>query len=181
MKDLRTLLEASILDNAISEASLLDNAISEASLLDIEGTLDKKIDFKTLVNSKTQREFLSTANILKNLIEEASPKTYKYNELKKGKPYIFMYDSVYGEDDFVIAFVDKWPITAKSSYLTADDAFYEIFWEDNKVKVVFDDTGTKFSATIRDNNSFNKSYGPYEVPKEYLKDLKELIKTAERW
>lgn len=161
MKDLRTLLEASILD--------------------IEDAISKEFDFKTLANSKTKSEFLSTANLLKTLIEEASPKTYKFNELKKGKPYIFMYYSVYGEDDFVIAFVDKWPITTKSSYFTADDAFYEIFWEDNKVKVVFDDTGTKFSATIRDNNSFNKSYGPYEVPKEYLKDLKDLVKNAERW
>lgn len=161
MKDLKTLLEASILD--------------------IDGNLNKEFNFKTLANSKNKREFLAIANTLKNLIEEASPKTYKFNELKKGKPYIFMYDSVYGEDDFVIAFVDKWPITADSSYHTVDDAYYEIFWLDNKVKVAFDTTGTRFSSLIRDNNSFNKSYGPYEVPKEYLKDLKDLIKNAERW
>lgn len=161
MKDLRTLLEASILD--------------------VNGTLNKEFNFKTLANSKTKGEFLATANILKNLIEEASPKTYKFNELKKGKPYIFMYDSVYGEDDFVIAFVDKWPITADSSYITVDDAFYEIFWEKNEVKVILNTTGTRFSALIRDNNLFNKSYGPYEVPKEYLKDLKNLVKNAERW
>lgn len=160
MKDLRTLLEASILD--------------------IEGTLDKKIDFKTLVNSKTQREFLTTANILKNLIEEASPKTYKYNEIKKGKPYIFMYNSVYGEDDFVIAFVDKWPIKVNSS-IPVDDAYYEIFWEDNKVQVVLDTSGSRFLSLIRSHSLFNKSYGPYEVPKEYLKDLKDLVKNAERW
>lgn len=161
MKDLRTLLEASILD--------------------IEGTLDKKIDFKTLVNSKTKREFLTTANILKGLIEETSPKTYKYNELKKGKPYIFMYNSVFGEDDFVITFVDKWPINANSDYHAVDDAYYEIFWENNKVKVILDTTGTRFSALIRSNNLFNESYGPYDIPKEYLKDLKDLVKTAEKW
>ena len=170
MKDLKTLLEYSILDNAISEASLLD----------IEDTLNTKIDFKTLVNSKTKGEFIAKANILKNLIEEASPKTYKYNEFKKGKPYIFMYNSVFGEDDFVIAFVDKWPIT-NDEIDHLYDAYYEIFWEKNEVKVVFDTTGSRFSALIRSNSLFNKSYGPYDVPKEYLKDLKDLIKTAERW
>lgn len=160
MKDLRTLLEASILD--------------------IEDTLSTKIDFKTLVNSKTKGEFLAKANILKNLIEEASPKTYKYNEFKKGKPYIFMYDSVYGEDDFVIAFVDKWPITV-NSLIPFNDAYYEIFWEGNKAQIILDATGSKFSSLIRDNRLFNESYGPYDIPKEYLKDLKDLIKTAERW
>lgn len=154
--------------------------ILEASILDIEGTLDKKIDFKTLVNSKTQREFLTTANILKGLIEEASPKTYKYNEIKKGKPYIFMYNSVYGEDDFVIAFVDKWPIKVNLS-IPVDDAYYEIFWEDNKVQVVLDTTGSRFLSLIRDNRLFNESYGPYDVPKEYLKELKDLANHAEKW
>ena len=170
MKDLRTLLEASILDNAISEASLLD----------IEDTLNTKIDFKTLVNSKTKGEFLAMANTLKNLIEDASSKTYKYNELKKGKSYIFMYNSVFGEDDFVIAFVDKWPIV-NDEIDHLYDAYYEIFWENNEVKVVFDTTGSRFSYLIRSNNLFNESYGPYDIPKEYLKDLKYLAKNAEQW
>ena len=65
MKDLRTLLEASILD--------------------VDGNLNKEFNFKTLANSKNKREFLAIANTLKNLIEEASPKTYKFNELKKRK------------------------------------------------------------------------------------------------
>ena len=43
MKDLRTLLEASILD--------------------IEDAVNKEFDFKTLVNSKTQREFLETDSL----------------------------------------------------------------------------------------------------------------------
>jgi hypothetical protein len=160
MKDLRTLLEASILD--------------------IEDSFNTEIDFKTLVNSKTYGEYNTLAKSLKDIIDSYSDRTYTSRGLKRGKPYIFFWENEFYDGSIEITFVDKWPITV-NSLIPFNDAYYEIFWEGNKAQIILDATGSKFSSLIRDNRLFNESYGPYDIPKEYLKELKDLVKNAEQW
>ena len=64
MKNLKTLLEAYILDNAISEASLLDiNGTFE------EGDKYENLTLTELYNSKTQLEFETKFNIFRSSFE----------------------------------------------------------------------------------------------------------------
>ena len=65
MKDLRTLLEASILD--------------------IEGTLNMDIDINLLFSAKSQDQFDQYAKTLKTIIENSAKGPISYKQLKKGK------------------------------------------------------------------------------------------------
>lgn len=158
MKDLRTLLEASILD--------------------VDDSLNKEFDFKTLVNSKTYDEYDALVKTIKNIIDGSSNRTYTSRGLKNGKPYIFFWENDFYDDSIEIAFVDKWPIVDKTkNYI--DDTYYVIYWDvkTDKVEVKYDNTGNEFSSLI-DTDVLNKTYGAYEIPKEFLSDLKNLTKTA---
>jgi hypothetical protein len=159
MKDLRTLLEASILD--------------------IEDTFNTEIDFKTLVNSKTYGEYNTLAKSLKDIIDSYSDRTYTSRGLKRGKPYIFFWENEFYDGSIEITFVDKWPIV-DTDYM--DDTYYVIYWDvkTDKVEVKYDNTGNEFSSLI-DTDVLNKTYGVYEIPKEFLSDLKRLTKTATKF
>jgi hypothetical protein len=159
MKDLRTLLEASILD--------------------IEDTFNTEIDFKTLVNSKTYGEYNTLAKSLKDIIDSYSDRTYTSRGLKRGKPYIFFWENEFYDGSIEITFVDKWPIV-DTDYM--DDTYYVIYWDvkTDKVEVKYDNTGNEFSSLI-DTDVLNKTYGAYEIPKEFLSDLKCLTKTATKF
>ena len=79
MKDLKTLLEA----------SLLDNTISEASLLDINGTLKDGDNFENLglisiLESKTRSEFETKFDILRSMFENLS----EVHDIKPRRKYI---------------------------------------------------------------------------------------------
>ena len=80
MKDLKTLLEASILDNAISEASLLD----------IDGTMEEgdqfeNVDLTSLCNSKSKGEFEVKLKVFKSMIED---KNTEVKSIEPKKTYI---------------------------------------------------------------------------------------------
>ena len=80
MKDLKDILEASILDNAISEASILD----------IDGTMEEgdeyeKVDLTSIFNSKYKNEFEIKFNIFRSMVEE---KNTEVHDVKPRKCYI---------------------------------------------------------------------------------------------
>ena len=82
MKNLKTLLEASILDNAISEASLLD----------IDGTFEEGDKYENLTltelyNSKTQLEFETKFNVFRSSFE-ADRKGTEIHVIKPRNAYI---------------------------------------------------------------------------------------------
>ena len=94
MKDLKTLLEA----------SLMDNAISEASLLDIDGTIEdgnkyNDVDLEMLMNTTSESEFNIIYDILKDKIESTQKKPKfsisddgkKHVDAKPGEYYIVFY------------------------------------------------------------------------------------------
>jgi hypothetical protein len=161
MKDLRTLLEASILD--------------------IEDTLSKKLDFIELTTAKTVDEYNALAKTFKNIIDGSSNRAYSSGGLKKGKPYIFFWENEFDDDHIEIAFVDKWPIIDKKKDYV-DDTYYVIYWDvkTDKVEVKYDNTGNEFSSLI-DTDVLNNPCGAYEVPKEFLSDLKNLTKIATKF
>ena len=64
MKDLKTLLEASILD--------------------IEDTLNKDIDFELLFSASSLEQFNSYCKTLKDIIEDSGKGPFNYKQLKKG-------------------------------------------------------------------------------------------------
>ena len=94
MKDLKTLLET----------SLMDNAISEASLMDIDGTIEdgnkyNDVDLEMLMNTTSESEFNIIYDILKDKIVSTQKKPkilisdsgYKHPETKPGEYYIVFY------------------------------------------------------------------------------------------
>lgn len=165
MKDLRTLLEASILD--------------------IEGTLNMDIDINLLFYAKSQDQFNQYAKALKTIIEDSANGPVNYKQLKRGKAYIYIWKDSWSDDDsYAISFVDKYPIQDKNTdYI--DDAFYTICWVSNKqfkgVTCNYDDTGNSFTDLLQQDFGNDTMKGAYEIPNEYLKDLKNLMKNASRW
>ena len=80
MKDLKTLIEESILDNAISEASLLD----------IDGTMEEgdqfeNVDLTSIYNSKSKGEFEAKLKVFRSMIED---KNTQVIDIKPRKTYI---------------------------------------------------------------------------------------------
>lgn len=115
MKNLKTLLEASILDNAISEASILD----------IDGTIEEgdkyeKVDLTSIYNSKTQLEFETKFNIFRSLFESDR----KGTEIRIIKPR-----------NTYIAFVENTSMKSNdpdlcrdSIYIGTDKDLYRLTW-----------------------------------------------------
>ena len=165
MKNLRTLLEASILD--------------------IEGTLNMDIDINLLFSAKSQDQFDQYAKTLKTIIENSAKGPISYKQLKKGKPYIYIWKDSWSDDNsYAVSFVDKYPIQDKNTdYI--DDAFYTICWVSNRqftgVKCNYDDTGNRFTDLLEQDFGNDTMEGAYEIPNEYLKDIKNIMKNAERW
>ena len=95
----------------ILEASILDNAISEASLLDIEGSIEdgnkyENVDLEMIMKAKSEEEYNILYDILKDTIaaEEKEPPTktrYKKKRITSGDDKLYIkfekYDSNYGE------------------------------------------------------------------------------------
>lgn len=164
MKDLRTLLEASILD--------------------IEGTLNMNIDINLLFSAKSQDQFNRYAKILKTTIEDSANGPFSYKQLKKGKAYIYIWKDSWSDDSYAISFVDKYPIQDKNTDY-GDDAFYTICWVSNRqftgVMCNYDDTGNSFTELLQQDFGNDTMKGAYEIPNEYLKDIKNVMKNAGRW
>ena len=169
MKDLRTLLETSMLS-------------------DIEDTLksgDKfeNFDLNTIMSAKSVEEFNSYVKMLKIMIESSCKEPISHKQLKKGKSYIYIWQDDWSEDNYVICFVDKYPIQ-DANYDFVDDAFYDIVYDEGGVhydNVIchFDNTGNDFRNLLQQDFRGDTMKGAYEMPKEFFKSMKEVIKNAE--
>jgi hypothetical protein len=159
MKDLRTLLEASILD--------------------IENTLSKDINFELLLSASSIEQFNSYCNALKDVIEDSGNGPFNYKQLKKGKPYVFIFRDNWFGDSKIVAFVDKWPISDGN---LLDDQFYIIEWDDSRrfkrPSCRFDNTGNEFSNLLEQDFGKDSMKDAYEVPDGLIQSMKNVIKIA---
>ena len=115
MKDLKTLLEA----------SLLDNAISEASLLDIDGTFEEGDKYENLTltelyNSKTQLEFESKFKVFRSSFESDYKVTEIY-DIKPRKAYIVFVENTSMKSN------DP-DLCRDSIYIGTDKNLYRLTW-----------------------------------------------------
>lgn len=171
MKDLRTLLEASMLS-------------------DIEDTLksgDKfeNFDLNTIMSAKSVEEFNSYVKMLKIMIESSCKGPISHKQLKKGKSYIYIWQDSWSEDNYVICFVDKYPIQDPDDDLV-ENAYYDIVYDEcgvhyDNVICHYDNTGNEFSNLLQQGFNGDTMKGAYEMPKEFFKSMKELIKNAESY
>ena len=180
MKNLRTLLEASMLsDNEVSESSMLS---------DIEDTLksgDKfeNFDLNTIMSANSAEEYNHYVQMMKKMIEDSCKGPISHKQLKKGKSYIYIWQDSWSEDGYVICFVDKYPVQDSSDYLI-DNAYYNITWNfyrGGHVSCFYDNTGNDFDNLIQQDFTGDTMKGAYEMPKEFIKSMKELITNAERY
>lgn len=115
MKDLKTLLEASILDNTISEASILD----------IDGTMEEgdkyeKVDLTSLYNSKTQLEFETKFNVFRSSFE-SNRKGTEIHVIKPRNAYIAFVEN--------ISMKSNDPDLCRDSiYIGTDKDLYRLTW-----------------------------------------------------
>ena len=168
MKDLKTLLEASMLS-------------------DIEDTLksgDKfeNFDLNTIMSAKSGEEYKRYVQMMKKMIEDSCKGPISHKHLKKGKSYIYIWQDDWSENDYVICFVDKYPIQDPDDDLV-DNAYYSIVCDDyyGVVRCHYDNTGNEFSSLLQQDFSGDTMKGAYEMPKELFKSMKELIKNAESY
>lgn len=159
MKDLKTLLEASILD--------------------IEDTLNKDIDFELLFSASSAEQFNSYCKTLKDVIEYSGNGPFNDKQLKKGKPYVFIFNDEWSDDEWTVAFVDKYP-KQDPNFDSIDDAYYVIYWDDyyNEVTCRFDNTGNNFKILLENDFGKQSMQGAYEIPKVFLKSIKNIAKNA---
>ena len=159
MKDLRTLLEASILD--------------------IEDTLSKDINFELLLSASSIEQFNSYCNALKDVIEDSGNGPFNYKQLKKGKPYVFIFIDEWSDDGWVVSFVDKYPKQDPDVDYN-DDTYYVIFWDDydNEVSCRYDNTGNSFKTLLKNDFGKQSMQGAYEIPKSLLKNIKNITNKA---
>ena len=166
MKDLRTLLEASMLS-------------------DVEDTLksgDKfeNFDLNTIMSANSAEEYNRYVQMMKKMIEDSCKGPISHKQLKKGKSYIYIWQDSWSENDYVICFVDKYPVQDPDDDLV-DNAYYDIAWDDyyGVVKCYFDNAGNEFSNLLQQGFNGDTMKDAYEMPKEFFKSMKELIKNAE--
>ena len=166
MKDLRTLLEASLLS-------------------DIEDTLKsgekfENFDLNTIMSAKSAEEYNRYVQMIKKMIEDSCKGPISHKQLKKGKSYIYIWQDDWSENNYVICFVDKYHVQ-DANYDMVDDAYYDIVWDDyhGVVKCYFDNIGNDFSDILQQDFRGDTMKGAYEMPKEFFKSMKELIKKAE--
>lgn len=169
MKDLRTLLEASMLS-------------------DIEDTLKsgnkfENFDLNTIMSAKSVEEYNSCVEMLKIMIESSCKGPISHKQLKKGKSYIYIWKDAWSENNYVICFVDKYPIH-DPNYDLVDDAYYDIVYDEcgvnyDNVICHFENIGNNFSDLLQQGFGGDSMKGAYEMPKEFFKSMKKLIKNAE--
>lgn len=169
MKDLKTLLETSM-------------------LADIEDTLksgDKfeNFDLNTIVSAKSVEEYNHYAKMMKKMIEDSCKGPISHKQLKKGKSYIYIWQDNWSENNYVICFVDKYPIQDPDDDLV-ENAYYDIVYDEcgmryKNVICHFDNTGNNFSDLLQQGFGGDSMKGAYEMPKEFFKSMKEVIKNAE--
>lgn len=171
MKDLKTLLETSLLSD-------IEDTIKS-------GNKFENFSLNTIMSVKSVEEFNSYVKMLKIIIESSCKGPISHKQLKKGKAYIYVWKDSWSDDDsYAISFVDKYPIQDKNiDYI--DDAFYTICWVSNRqftgVKCNYDDTGNSFTDLLQQDFGKDTMEGAYEIPNEYLKDIKNIMKNADRW
>ena len=92
MKDLKNISNVNNPNSlhSLLEASILDNAISEASLLDIDGTMEEgdkfeNVNLTSLYNSKSKGEFEAKFKVFKSMVED---KNTEVTDIKPRKTYI---------------------------------------------------------------------------------------------
>ena len=178
MKDLRTLCNANI-PNSL-------HSLLEASMLsDIEDTLksgDKfeNFDLNTIMSAQSVEEYNRYVQMMKKMIEDSCKGPISHKQLKKGKSYIYIWQDYWSENNYVICFVDKYPVQ-DPDYDLIDNAYYDIVWDDyhEVVKCHFDNTGNDFSSVLQQDFRGDTMKDAYEMPKEFFKSMKELIKNAE--
>lgn len=161
--------------------------LKESILSDIEDTLksgDKfeNFDLNTIMSAKSVEEYNHYVQMMKKMIEVSCKGPISHKQLKKGKSYIYIWQSSWSENYYVICFVDKYPIQDKDDILV-DNAYYDIVWDDyyEVVKCHYDNTGNDFSSLLQQDFSGDTMKGAYEMPKEFFKSMKELIKNAESY
>lgn len=115
MKDLKDIIEASILDNAISEASLLD----------IDGTFEEGDKYENLTltelyNSKTQLEFETKFNVFRSSFESDHKGTEIY-DIKPRKTYIAFVENISMKNN------DP-DLCRVSIYIGTDKDLYRLTW-----------------------------------------------------
>lgn len=160
MKDLKTLLEASILD--------------------IEDSLSKYIDFELLLSASSIEQFNSYCKVLKDIIEDSGKGPFSHKQLKKGKSYMYAFYDDWSNDGWVVAFVDKYPKQDPYTDFN-DDTYYVIFWDDyiNSVSCRYDNTGNSFTGLLEQDFGKVSMKGAYEIPKDILSSAKAIAKNAE--
>ena len=168
MKDLKTLLEGSL-------------------LADVEDTIksgDKYSNFNlnTLMNAKSYKEFVNDVKLFKSMAESDFKGPFTDKQLKKGKSYIYIWQDSWSENDYIVCFVDKYPIQDPYDNLI-DNAYYDIHWSNyhNKAMCYYDNTGNDFSNVLQQDFNGDTMKDAYEMPKEFFKSMKELIKNAESY
>ena len=137
----------------------------------------------TVYLSPSTQEFNSYVKMLKIMIESSCKGPISHKQLKKGKSYIYIWQDDWSEDNYVICFVDKYPIQ-DANYDFVDDAFYDIVYDEGGVhydNVIchFDNTGNDFRNLLQQDFRGDTMKGAYEMPKEFFKSMKEVIKNAE--
>lgn len=178
MKDLKTLLKASLSSNLLDESSIL------ADINDTLKTGDKygNLDFNTLMNANSFEEFSEYAKLMKYVVENSAKGPFNHKQLKKGKAYMYIWQDSWSEDGYIVCFVDKYPIQDPDDDLI-ENAYYDINWNDyyNCVECHYDNTGNEFSNLLQQGFDGDTMKGAYEIPKEYIKSMKELIKNAQSY
>lgn len=165
MKDLRTLLEASILD--------------------IEDTIDHgdklaNMDFETLLTATSKEQFEMYIKLMKEQTEESSKGPFSYKQLKKRKSYMYIFYDDWSDDGWAVAFVEKYPQQDPITDFN-DDTYYVIFWDEyiNSASCRYDDTGNSFTGLLEQDFGKVSMKGAYEIPKGLLSSVKAVAKNAE--
>ena len=165
MKDLKTLLEGSL-------------------LADVEDTIksgDKYSSFNlnTIMNAKSYKEFVNDVKLFKSMAENDFKGPFTDKQLKKGKSYIYIWQDSWSENDYIVCFVDKYPIQDPNDDLV-DNAYYDIHWSNyhNKAICYYDNTGNEFSNLLRQQFDGDTMKGAYEIPNEMIAGLKNIIKKS---
>jgi hypothetical protein len=164
--------------------------LKESILSDIEDTLksgDKfeNFDLNTIMSAKSVEEFNSYVKMLKIMIESSCKGPISHKQLKKGKSYIYIWQDDWSENNYVICFVDKYPIQDPDDDLV-ENAYYDIVYDEcsvhyDNVICHYDNTGNEFSNLLQQCFNGDTMKGAYEMPKEFFKSMKELIKNAESY
>lgn len=151
--------------------------ILEGILQGQDKTLEETIDLNILIDAKSEQEFNAKTKLISDIVKNSSKGPFNSKQLKKGKSYIFIWQYPDFDDEYGIAFVDKFPIS-DGDYL--EDMYYGIYWDDyyNNVEIKIDDTGNEFTTLLQQPFGGDSMDGAYEMPKEFVKSMKELIKQA---